>query len=322
MTTTVLIGTDEAGYGPNLGPLTICGSRWLVESSDDHLNERLQRFGKTDSAHAADGHIQIGDSKQIHRPNDLSRLELPVLAMIHSATGQIPQTFEALLQEICNPAAFPTPENPGCISARNLNIPVACNREKILNASRQFSASCDHAGIKLVSLRGRVIYPAKFNSLLVTFGNKANLLSSNTLQIVKDLVDSGSNPQVFRIFCDKHGGRDRYGALIGHWLTDQFVSVACESEERSVYQYYETDRHFEISFRARGESLLPIAVSSMIAKYLRELSMTAWNRFWQQHLPHLAPTKGYPMDAKRFIADIAEVRNALEIPLETVWRSK
>ncbi len=38
-----LIGTDEAGYGPNLGPLTISASVWQVADADggEDLYERL-----------------------------------------------------------------------------------------------------------------------------------------------------------------------------------------------------------------------------------------------------------------------------------------
>ena len=39
-----LLGTDEAGYGPNLGPLLISASVWEVPSGvrGDHLYQRLQ----------------------------------------------------------------------------------------------------------------------------------------------------------------------------------------------------------------------------------------------------------------------------------------
>jgi hypothetical protein len=52
----------------------------------------------------------------------------------------------------------------------------------------------------------------------------------------------------------------------------------------------------------------------MAAKYLRELAMKAFNQFWQQHVPGLKPTAGYPVDARRFRAEIDAARAALKIP--------
>jgi hypothetical protein len=71
-----LIGTDEAGYGPNLGPLVISGSVWQVD--DGVRSEDL--YGLLEGAVAAalrelgtggDGRCAIADSKrQCLRPGN------------------------------------------------------------------------------------------------------------------------------------------------------------------------------------------------------------------------------------------------------------
>jgi len=38
----------------------------------------------------------------------------------------------------------------------------------------------------------------------------------------------------------------------------------------------------------------------MTAKYLRELSMQAFNAFWRDPRPRSEPTAGYPVDAARW----------------------
>ena len=60
----------------------------------------------------------------------------------------------------------------------------------------------------------------------------------------------------------------------------------------------------------------------MICKYVRELAMEQFNAFWQQHLPALKPTKGYPTDAKRFRAEITETQKQLGIPDDVLWRQR
>ena len=37
--------------------------------------------------------------------------------------------------------------------------------------------------------------------------------------------------------------------------------------------------------------------------------MMQFNAFWQHHIPELKPTKGYPVDAKRFWDDIENTVN-------------
>ena len=81
-------------------------------------------------------------------------------------------------------------------------------------------------------------------------------------------------------------------------------------------------RQVEIAFQAKGESHLPTALASMASKYLRELAMLAFNDFWGRHVADLRPTAGYPLDARRFKADIAAAQQALGIDDRMLWRTK
>ena len=60
----------------------------------------------------------------------------------------------------------------------------------------------------------------------------------------------------------------------------------------------------------------------MLAKYLRERMMESFNAFWQSYFPEIRPTAGYPMDAKRFRAEIESKAIELGLPLEQWWRCK
>ena len=50
----------------------------------------------------------------------------------------------------------------------------------------------------------------------------------------------------------------------------------------------------------------------MASKYLRELAMRAFNDFWCTRVPGLAPTAGYPRDARRFKTAIEPLQRAAE----------
>jgi hypothetical protein len=60
----------------------------------------------------------------------------------------------------------------------------------------------------------------------------------------------------------------------------------------------------------------------MTAKYIRELAMDQFNRFWSKHVDGLKPTQGYPNDAKRFRDQIGDVQRAVGIADEVLWRNR
>ena len=66
-----LVGTDEAGYGPNLGPLVIAATVWEVP--DDALSidlyESLSPFIQAKSLPVGDeSQLAIADSKNLYSP--------------------------------------------------------------------------------------------------------------------------------------------------------------------------------------------------------------------------------------------------------------
>jgi hypothetical protein len=78
----------------------------------------------------------------------------------------------------------------------------------------------------------------------------------------------------------------------------------------------------EFCFRTRAEELLPVALSSMVSKYLREVLMHQFNEFWATHVPGLKPTQGYPVDARRFRDEIAEAARVLQLSEVQFWRNR
>jgi hypothetical protein len=122
--------------------------------------------------------------------------------------------------------------------------------------------------------------------------------------------------------CDKHGGRNGYLPVLQTVFPEYLVEVVRESRAVSIYRWGPRDRRIEFRFSVKGESFLPTALASMFAKYLRELAMRAFNAFWQAQSVGLKPTAGYPVDAKRFFADIASKVRELDIDSDLLWRCR
>jgi hypothetical protein len=58
----------------------------------------------------------------------------------------------------------------------------------------------------------------------------------------------------------------------------------------------------------------------MAAKYVRELSMHAFNAFWAARVPGLRPTAGYPTDAQRWRGDAATAIQQARLAEDELWR--
>lgn len=312
------IGTDEAGYGPNLGPLMICGSRWIVPATDLELYDLLSACV---SRQPADGkRICICDSKDLYKSSgSIEYLERSVLGVLFAVFGHLPHDLVQLEQLLnCNVNFAPPGLFDSCKSG--ISLPIAANLQEIETLGSQFLQCCQRHGIGLDQIVCRAIFPEQFNQLLANSANKAELLSTQSISIVAELLAECDAD--CRLVCDKHGGRKKYLSLINHLLTDEFVTIDCEEQSLSQYNWRSGNTQIELNFQRGGESFLPTAWCSMVAKYVRELTMLVWNKFWSIKVPGIKPTKGYPVDARRFRREIVAAQQALNIDDDLIWRMR
>jgi hypothetical protein len=316
-----LIGTDEAGYGPNLGPLVIAASVWRVP--DGTMNRDLyELFGRSVACQTTLERdcLAIADSKQLYRSGgNLAQLERTLLTLL--ANGQTaPATWRRLCEVLCRGARRHRRSLPWDCDF-DVDLPTSFAGTIDSNLTACWRQACDATGIRLVALRATLIQPEEFNRAIERYDSKGSLLSNRTLDLVTELIDELEHDPV-RVVCDKHGGRNHYGALLQPRFGDRLVRVLDEGRQLSRYDVGTVQRPIQISFQAGGESFLPSALASMAAKYLRELDMLAFNTFWQRHLPALRPTAGYPGDARRFWDDIRSVQQRLGIDDALLWRCR
>jgi ribonuclease HII len=327
MTGRILIGTDEAGYGPNLGPLTVSATAWHVPDAVEpqDLWTELQSV-LTNRPGRGDQRLFVADSKKVFTAGEgLELLEVAVLAFsrligVDGATiDQLCRSISMLSQAIPFSDAYsaePWNTLPG------LALPIDSSDDHISEWITTLHTELEKRGIRLVGMRARIMFPFEFNQLVAEADSKGVVLSNATLQLVRDLTDAcvqefDSEIPIF-VVCDKHGGRNRYDALISQHFDDQFVFRLEESREKSTYRMGTMD----FCFRTKAEEFLPVALASMIAKYTREVLMHQFNAFWKHIIPGLRPTQGYPVDAKRFRDQISDEIAILNLPTDHFWRSR
>ncbi len=341
-----MIGIDEAGYGPNLGPLVVAASAWWVEEEGPGARGRGSEKNSTGvavlAAHrrrrsmetclyrrleaivsrtACDNKLAIADSKQLYKPgHGLRQLERGVLVGL-LASGKLPANWGDLMARHAPSLA--------CYADHDCRLPIDATTDEITDLSTRFQAACGFAGVKLMTLRARLVYPHEFNALTTHFGTKGAALSHVSIGLLRETMEGiadhspDSRPGLAcstQVVCDKHGGRNRYAALLQHHFPDVWIDTLAESGPASRYAWGLPEARVDVCFRVKGEAELPVALASMTAKYHRELAMRAFNAFWCDRIPDLRPTAGYPTDAKRYKAAIATLQKELGIEDDVLWR--
>jgi ribonuclease HII len=336
---TLLIGIDEAGYGPNLGPLVIAASAWEVEETIAESGKRkteeravlidlYQRLADTVSRTPAEGRIAIGDSKRLYQPGGgLGRLERAVHPAL-LVSRQAGDSWSALLETLGADAQGRRQELPWQHSF-DCPLPGDVAADEVNRLGKRLDETCRAASARPIGLRGRLVFPRQFNELTTQHDSKGAALSQTTLELLRDMLDKIARkqdrplpPTSTTIVCDKHGGRNRYGPLLAAHFPAETIRTLAESRAESCYEWGTPESPVEICFRARGEAFMPTALASMTAKYLRELAMNCFNRYWQTHVSGIRPTAGYPLDAKRFLTEIHVVQRRLGIPDHDLWRNR
>jgi len=319
---TLVIGTDEAGYGPNLGPLVVAGTAWRITGPPAAAAERAEAVLAAAVASAlaatrpAAGPLW-DDSKRIYRAGKgFAALEHGVFAGLLLATDAMPSGWPALL------AALAATEPPTCPPAEQSQLEsLALPREAGASACRNEAAGLrrhlERDGVTLLRMACRILHPAEFNALLGEGLNKSDILSQVTLELAAALrATSADEPAI--IWCDRHGGRKHYGGLVSRHFETPLVRAIEETATRSAYLF--ASPACRVEFCVGGESRVPVALASMTAKYVRELAMQSFNAFWSARMPGLRPTAGYPVDAGRWRDDAAAAIRSLGIGADLVWR--
>lgn len=314
-----LIGIDEAGYGPNLGPLVMTLVACRAPKADADLWECLKpcvrRHGEAD-----DGRLLVADSKLVHvGVRGLAGLERGALTAF--ADDRLDGFALHRLIERLAPEDMPALRAETWYTGASV-LPVQASADVLADDAARWRTACAAAGLEWGFCRAAVVCAPRFNDLVDRWDSKAAVLGLGLTQLVRACVAATcAEPAHFVI--DKLGGRNQYSALLQEAFGAALVQTECEGRACSRYRVGGLDRPVRVTFEPRADQgHFTVALASMVSKYLREVLMAEFNRFWQRHVADLEPTAGYPGDAARYLEAIRPALQKLGLTERQVWRAR
>jgi hypothetical protein len=352
---TLLVGIDEAGYGPHLGSLVVASATLEIpaapDAADPFQSPDLWPSLETCVARRpawAGTRVVVCDSKVAYAGGNLATIERAVLGAL-AAAGARPGSLAELLDRLAvRPADGNGSADGPWHQPHALPLPCAAAPEAVAAAADLLGPGLAGRGVRVADVRAAVASADRLNRLMDGGRNKAGALFTLAADLLSEAVDrAGGGP--IHITMDRHGGRRYYADLLSGVFPMAEVEIVEESPEASRYLLHctgagdpphpfplppqqggeggrrpgEGAAPVALTVREKCESWsLPTALASMAAKYVRELGMRQFNAYFQKRVPGLKATAGYGLDARRFLDEVTAAQAAAGVPGSLIWRNR
>jgi hypothetical protein len=320
----LLIGVDEAGYGPKLGPLCHgwCAFRCAESDAAPDLWRALHPAVTRHPAPA--GAIAVDDSKRVFsQQRGLAPLVAAIRAFLRAkavACDSLDGPDGLLRSLLPDRDRLHMEEDAWGQADGGAPHPVLDGHPTADAALRQALAS---AQVSVVALGARAMSAKHFNAALGVGINKADVSWRTIAAQLQAALALAEPRETIHIAVDRQGGRRFYAAQLANLLPGCVPWAEQETALSSVYRIEGGGRTVRVAFLVNGDQhALTVALASMAAKLTRELYMARLNAFFLRRMPGIRPTAGYASDAGRFLRETAALRKELSIADATLVRAR
>ena len=303
---TILAGIDEAGYGPLLGPLVV--SAVALDVPDSCLSSNLWKLLSRAVARqkkSLRGRLQVNDSKKVYTPKTgIQALRRTVLGALAAAdNAPTPATAGLFLSRLCPDCAHRLGDYPWHIGLDQR--PLECPADVPIAADllRRTMSARD---MKILLLQSRCLDVTYFNRRISAVKNKSRVLFSEVCCLVDAVMKIPAPPDgPVHIVIDQQGGRTDYRPELQRMFPSMDLAEIKRKGKISSYELTGSGRILRLHFVARADAgCLPVALASMISKFIRELLMEQFNEYFMDRFG-MKSTAGYWKDGRRFIDDLS-----------------
>ncbi len=264
----IVVGIDEAGYGPLLGPLVVTATAFEIDDArcNDNLWQRLSD-GVCEENSRHETRLPITDSKKLfNRKKGVSALERTALVMLKAA-GRAPKSLRDLVRVLA-PSALDELNRHPWYAKYDCPIPTAHSQSDIATRANAIKRCMSAQEVSIRGIFSEIVPEADFNRRIKITRNKATLLMQVGLRLVQRVQQRCGTHMIVHV--DRQGGRAKYREALMTFFEGQPLRVVRESPDCSAYVLGDANQPWSIDFTTKGESShLPIALASVFSKYLR-----------------------------------------------------
>lgn len=321
----VYAGIDEAGYGPMFGPLVIARSIFVMDQHEPTLEPpslwSILRSTVCKKSNDKKRRLAINDSKRLYKPaRSLEYIEQGVLSFL-STSGIDPKNLGELLEQLgFDQLSFQIQQEWYQTANQEPSVPSFLSLPQLEKQKKRLHRAMLQNSIHLADIRAAVVFEDRFNQMVQIKGSKAGCAWAFVSGHLESIWSRYSEHHPL-VVVDRQGGRKRYQELLEPIFDPAKVSTLYEDPLKSFYRITKGMRQMHILVQVKSENQhFPVALASMVAKYLRELLMVRFQSFWSAHAPKTKPTSGYFGDGRRFLKEIQPLIDQLNINPENLIR--
>ncbi len=301
----VIVGIDEAGFGPILGPLVVSASAFSFPQRllDADCWQILRKSVGRKPRHLA-GRVLIADSKKAFSKSlGIKHLQRTVLACL-KCLGKEPATLTELLSLVSADCLERLNSYPWYKDAGGRRI--LADKTDVAIAASVLQDDLASNKLKLLELKSCCLDVAYYNKMVSAVRNKASVLFTTTCALINSAFDNFAADGL-HIIIDRQGGRVRYRRPLQQMFPDMQLKILKETPAISSYELLRNGKQMRLHFAVGADDrFLPVALASMLSKYLRQLLIENINRYFTGFHSELKPTAGYWKDGLRFIEDLKQ----------------
>lgn len=295
------MGVDENGLGPRLGPLVATS---LVFEVPSYRRAALCRRGLD---------LGLTDSKETGGFGRMAFIESVALAILDQAGGGLARSADDLLDRLAPTsrtqlrACCPNVETAAQCWAVDLPLP-AFGGDPAQGATL-LNQLAGRSQLEIIDIQSRIACAGVLNARRATGHNKLAI----DLELFEDLIRSvhESCGVPLMVICGMIGGIRDYASRLRRFDGDRVESLPARRGQRRYAVEGLGEIRFEVDADARH---LPVALASIVGKYLREVCMLRIGEFYRRAVPGLRLASGYhdPVTS-RFIEETQPSRHRLGI---------
>ncbi|MGB5348195.1 MAG: hypothetical protein WBN10_01255 [Polyangiales bacterium] len=276
----LVMGVDENGLGPRLGPLV--ATSVVLETS---------RYGRAALCKRGLG-LGLTDSKETGGFGRMAFTESVALALVERGVGRLPTSADDFLDRVA-PTSRPRlraccPDEATARQCWAVDPSLPMFGGNVADGRRLLDQLIGRSNLRIVEVRSRVACAGLLNAKLLDGINKLAV----DLELFEDLIVSVCVRQdsPLLVLCGMIGGIRDYASRFGRFDSNRVEALANRDGQRRYAVDGVGELRFEVDADARH---LPVALASIVGKYVREVCMHRIGEFYRNDLPGLALASGY-----------------------------